>query len=140
MTQVAGLQAVLREFQGKSPDDIAAMVKRRGIKGRAGTTYGCPFAMLLNGAHTGAYIIGRKYIVRRSGANIEKVHTPANIKAFVRKFDLAQYPELIAPPPRCLAKSQDKRKHGPRGGPSGKATPKVVKNHLANLVDRFSND
>jgi len=137
-TAPADLSTVLEQFRGKSPDDIADMVRKRGIKGRAGTTYGCPFAMMLNGAFTGNYIIGRKYIVRRSGNVIDKVHTPANIKAMVRKFDLGHYPELIAPPPRCLLKSRPKRK--PRPGHGGPVTPKVVKNHLAKLVDRFSND
>lgn len=130
------LADVLEQFKGKTPDDIAAMVKRRGIKGRAGTTYKCPMALLLNGAFTGDYVIGRKYIVRRSGHAIQQVATPKNVAQFVRKFDTGGYPELVAPPPRCLKTASERGARGrkPHSGPS---KPKKIVNHIAKLVNRF---
>ena len=132
---MAELSDILEQFKGKSADDIAAMVKRRHIKGRTGTTSRCPMALLLRGQNTGEYVIGRKYIVRRSGDNIQKVRTPRNIAVFVRKFDIAGYPDLIAPPPRCLAKEPRNRAPDTRKKPSG--DKRIIKNHLAKLVDRF---
>ena len=120
-------------FQDKSPDEIAAVVKRRGIKGRMGTTYGCPMALLLGGVSTGEFVIGRRYIVRRSGDKIEKMRTPRQIEQFMRKFDIGGYPELIAPPPRCL-KPTTRRPN--KGSGSGRTRP-PIKNHLAKLVNRF---
>jgi hypothetical protein len=80
-------------------------------------------------------VIGRRYVVRRSGNKIQKVRTPKNLAQFVRKFDIGGYPELIAPPPRCLAREPKRpgRKHS--GGPS--RHPKKIINHIAKLVDRF---
>lgn len=130
------LEDVLSQFKDQTADQIAATIKRRGIKGRMGTTYGCPMALLLNGIETGSFVIGRKYIVRRSGKVIQKVRTPREISVFMRKFDLGKYPEIIAPPPRCLRKSRTKSKSG---SPSQQVRnrPKEIKNHLAKLVDRF---
>lgn len=129
---------ILGQFKGKSPDDIAAMVKRRGIKGRMGTTHRCPMALLLDGISTGQYMIGRKYIARRSGETIEKARTPENLSTFVRKFDVGGYPDLIAPPPRCLANegTAPKRKHG-RSGVSGAKKRGATKHHIAKMVGRF---
>lgn len=129
------LENTLATLRGKSPDQIAEVVKRRGIRGRMGTTYGCPMALLLGGENTGDFVIGRRYIVRRSGSKIEKTRTPANVAAFVRKFDIGGFPDLIAPPPRCLA---------PRGAPhkkrnNGKGrTRPPIQNHIAKLVGRFN--
>lgn len=38
-----------------------------------GTTYGCPMALLLDNAFTGEFVIGRTYIVRRSGGTYREV-------------------------------------------------------------------
>lgn len=127
------LQDVLATFAGKTPDQIAEAVGKHGIKGRMGTTYGCPMALLLDSVSTGRYVIGRRYIARVCGKKIERARTPDNIAVFVRKFDLGQYPNLIAPPPRCLApRAARKRPSGTRGYKNG-----PIKNHLAKLVERF---
>lgn len=130
------LKDELRHYVGKTPDQIAATVKRRGIKGRMGTTYGCPMALLLNGEGGGAHVIGRRFIVRRSGKNIEKIRTPDNVAAFMRKFDIGGYPDLVAPPPRCVA-PRGQRVRVRKPNESGKRTRPPIKNHLAKLVGRF---
>ena len=134
--KVTTLTTMLEEYQGKKADEIAEIVKRRGIKGRMGTTYGCPMALLLKGTHTGQYIIGRRYIVRRSGTTIEKSRTPENVSTFIRKFDIGKYPEIIAPPPRCMAKSKvtKTRNHSVDNRSKRK---RVVENHISKLVNRF---
>lgn len=129
------LSNTLSMMRGKTPDQIAEMGKRRGIRGRMGTTYGCPMALLLGGENTGDFVIGRRYIVRRSGKNIERTRTPASVAAFVRKFDVGGYPDLIAPPPRCLAPRGPKRKTYGEG--KGRTRP-PIKNHIAKLVGRFN--
>lgn len=123
---------VLALFEGKTPDAIAAMVKRRGIKGRMGTTYNCPMAILLHNMSTGAYVIGRRYIVRISGRDIQKAPTPKNVHQFLHKFDLGGYPDIIAPPPRCMP-----GKPGPKETRKGNRHKSPVKNHLGKLVARF---
>ena len=129
---------ILEQFRGKSPDQIAETIRRRGIKGRSGTTHVCPMALLLRGQSTGDFVIGRKYIARRSGTKIEKVHTPANISTFVRRFDIGKYPELMAPSPRCLNQTRRNPKKGERGEHKLPRKPRKIVHHLSKLVDRFS--
>ena len=131
------LNDALAHFQHKTPDQIAEIVKRNKIKGRMGTTYGCPMALLLDHTSTGSFVIGRKYIVRRSGKVIEKVRTPENIATFVRKFDIGGYPDMVAPPPRCLAPRGRERKRGPDPRTDRKRKPRTVQNHIGKLVGRF---
>lgn len=134
------LTDVVDQFKGKTPDAIAAMIAKRGIKGRMGTTYRCPMALLLDGVSTGSYIIGRKFIVRRSGKTIEKVRTPENMSIFVRRFDIGKYPELIAPPPRCLAPpiKRPGRTGSDISNRKARIEKREIRQHLANLVERFA--
>jgi len=128
------LEDIIKIYNNKSADEIATIIKNRHIKGRMGTTYGCPMALLLNTTSTGSYIIGRKYIVRRSGTKIEKVRTPRQMSVFIRKFDIGKYPNLIMPPPRCVNKNKPKvRIKNTSGSPKH-----IIKNHIKKLVDRFS--
>jgi len=127
------LEDVIAQFRHKTADEIATMVRKRGIKGRMGTTYGCPMALLLDGSFTGEYVIGRKYIVRRSGAKMQKARTPRQVAIFVRKFDLGGYPDIVAPPPRCT--NGQKKRHG-ASGHTGRTRP-PIKNHISKLVGRF---
>lgn len=94
------LQRACDDLAGKTPDQIAAMVKRRHITGRPSTTGGCPMALMFKNVYGGKFVVGRKHIYRQSGKDLQKIATPKNIAAFVRKFDISGYPELIAPPPR----------------------------------------
>lgn len=132
------LDDVMVQFEGKTPDQIADMVRLHKIKGRMGTTYGCPMALLLDGISTGAYVIGRRYIARRSGKTIEKKRTPVNVATFVRKFDIGGYPDIVAPPPRCMA-PRGRTRRGPKdkGGEHKNRKPRVVQNHIGKLVGRF---
>lgn len=128
------LEQVLVRFRGMTPDQIAEEVKKHEIKGRMGTTYGCPMALLLKHEHSGIFVIGRKYIVRRSGDVIEQARTPKNLATFIHKFDVGDYPELIAPPPRCLLPAAV----GVRGGRGRGSMPrKPIANHISKLVERF---
>lgn len=129
------LREIVQQFEGKTPDQIAEVVRKHKIKGRMGTTYKCPMALLLDGISTGRYVIGRRYIARQSGASIERVRTPDGVAAFVRKFDIGGYPGLISPPPRCVAKPGDAPPRKRRG--RGQRTRPPIKNHLSKLVGRF---
>lgn len=129
------LHQMMHQFTGKSADEIAQLIRKRGIRGRMGTTARCPMALLLGGEGTGRFVIGRKYIVRQAGKELEKMATPKNVAAFVRKFDIGGYPELIAPPPRCTHKASDPR---PRPkGPNSRPQRIGLTHHIAKLVGRF---
>lgn len=131
------LTDALAELEGKTPDEIAKIMLRRGTKGRPGTTQKCPLAVFFNAVHTGKFVIGRQFIMRTSGKAVEKAKTPKNLADFVRRFDIGKYPELIAMPPRCLIK--DPRK-GPRRGKPHKRPYKhrEMVNHFAKDVGRFT--
>jgi hypothetical protein len=130
------LDHALEQFHGKTADQIAEIVRRRGIKGRMGTTSKCPMALLLDSQASGKFVIGRQYIARRSGSRIEKARTPVNVAQFMRRFDIGFYPDLIMPPPRCLTKPGDKRKAAPGKKPGPKRSP--WKNRIAKMVNRFN--
>lgn len=127
------LQYAVAELAEKTPDQIYHMLKRRKITGRPGTTGDCPLARLMMGSHTGRFIVGRKFIARQSGRVIEKVATPPSLAAFLRKFDLSQYSDLLAPPPRCLTKARPREKPW-RSGP--KKTRGKNTNHTARDAGR----
>jgi len=134
------LADVLRQFEGKTADQIADIVRKHRIRGRSGTTSKCPMALLLGGQATGSFVIGRRYLVRRSGKWIEKARTPVNIASFVRKFDIGKYPDLMAPAPRCMFGKTSKKASGKSGQhiqPRKPRKPRKIVNHLAKLVDRF---
>jgi len=117
------LQKAVAELAGKTPDAIYMALKRRHITGRPGTITNCPLAKYFHEGHTGVFHVGQKFIIRRSGTNgrvIEKVTTPPNLAAFVRRFDLSEFSSLIAPPPRCMAKPR--KAHWKARGPR-KETP-----------------
>lgn len=116
------LEKAVAEFSSKSPDAIAAYMRRRKITGRPGTTGKCPLAKAMQATHTGRYVVGRKYIMRIMGGKAEKVKTPPTLAAFLRKFDLSQYSDLIAPPPRCLTEDSRLARRA-RPAASGKEKP-----------------
>lgn len=102
------LQDTLASLEGKTADEIAAMMRRRGVKGRAGTTRKCPLAQFFSNLSTGQFLVGATYIMRITGGgpnpHEEKAKTPKNLKAFLTNFDKGKYPDLLAPPPRCVIK------------------------------------
>jgi len=133
------------EIKDLKPAEIAALLGRRKIKGRAGTTGLCPLAMLLHGAHGGRFVVGPKAIIHVSGnhnkPHLEKVATPPNLAAFVRMFDKGEYPNLLMPPPRCV-KPRSLRPHGTgktagqHKKPSNKRMPRADERQLAGQVGR----
>lgn len=136
------LKAALEELKGKTPDEIAALMKERGIKGRPATTQRCPLAMFFNGTHSGRFVIGREFIMRIAGGNSEpeKAPTPKNLSAFVRMFDTGSYPELIAMPPRCTV-PPSKRKQAPEkrvGGDRHKNKQRKRIHYFAKDVSRYT--
>lgn len=133
-TESSVLVNAIEQLRGKSPDEIAAMMRRRGIKGRPGTTQKCPLAMFFDGTNAGTFVIGREFIMRTAGKTVERAKTPKNLADFVRRFDIGKYPDLFLPPPRCLRQTAK-----PPGKVSGKNRPTQVRvNHFAKDVGRFA--
>lgn len=133
------LDEALNELRGLNADQIAALLRSRGIKGRPGTTYKCPLAQFFKLDHPGSFIVGSRFIMRRSStranAQPEKANTPRNLAAFLQRFDRGEYPDLIALPPRCVPKSTDRRK-GDRHKIKTRH-PRTRINNFARDVERF---
>lgn len=143
-TPMDELKSAVDDLKGVKPADIAAMLKRRKILGRPGTTGRCPLALLMAGAHGGKFIVGQKMVMRvtKGGKGAEKVKTPPNLAAFVRMFDAGKFPELIQVPPRCqkFYERVDKRPSGPNSkrGVANKHKRGAERLHLSKDVQRFS--
>ena len=131
----------VNDVKNLKPAEIAAVLKKRKILGRPGTTGRCPLALLMSGAHGGRFIVGQKYVMHQTrGGQVEQVKTPTNLAAFVRMFDSGQFKDLIQVPPRCLP--SDGRKDKPKGPNSVTAKPirrrrGAERLHLARDVQRF---
>jgi hypothetical protein len=129
------LTAAVASLANKTPAAIASMLGRRRITGRPGTTSNCPLARMMHNSYGGQFVVGQKFIIRRSGNSIERVPTPENLASFVRRFDLSEFSSLIAPPPRCLQPKRTRpwrsghnpvQKHGPRIHLLGKEAVRVT--------------
>ncbi len=132
------LRDAIDDVKNLKPAEIAAVLKRRKILGRPGTTGRCPLALLMAGAHGGRFIVGQKYVMRQAGDSVEKVKTPPNLAAFVRMFDEGRFRDLIQVPPRCVRRGAEPPKPG--AGPSGQAHSRkrgAQRLHLARDVQRF---
>ncbi len=144
------LVAAVDEIKALKPDEIAALIENRKIKGRPGTTGLCPLASLLHGAHGGRFVVGPDFIIHVSGnhnkPHLEKVKTPPNLASFVRMFDKGLYGKLILPPPRCVPPrslkphgSQAHKSADPRTRhdiPKKKMPPRSEQRNLAEQVGR----
>lgn len=125
---------LLKQFTGKSPDQIAHTMEVLGIKGRSGTTTRCPMALLLNFTEgSGRYIVGRRYLIYANGKRVEKVRTPENIREFMRRFDAGKYPDLVAPVKPCPPRAKPKKR-----GPRPPKPPGSEQRRLAALAGRFA--
>lgn len=104
------LHAIIKSLGNKPPGAIAAMLTKRKITGRPGTVSRCPLACMLHNEYGGRFIVGQRYIMHEVGHDVVKVPTPKNIAAFERLFDSGRYPQLIAPPPRCLPNAKPRNR------------------------------
>jgi hypothetical protein len=133
------LHDAMASLKGKSPDEIAAMMRERGIKGRAGTTQKCPLAVFFNGIQPGKFVVGRSFVMRLSGSHNtqpEKMATPHNLVNFLKAFDTGAYPELLAMPPRCDPKRKRVEKRT-EDRHKARRTNVVRKHTFAKDVGRF---
>jgi len=132
------VEKAMEIINGKTSDEIAAMLRKHKVEGRPGTVGNCPLANLFHALIGGDFIVGPKYIMRRSnGKAVDRATTPKTCADFIRKFDLSKYPDLIAPPPRVLRPHVKARVRKPpwRSG-KRRARGKVV-NHPAFDVGRW---
>jgi hypothetical protein len=125
--EMKSLDQAVAEIADLGAAEIARLMKRRGIHGRPCTVSKCPLANLMHDMYRGHFVVGRKYIVRVSGAKSDRVPTPKGLADFIQAFDLARYPDLIEPPPRAFPRKT-------RGKPTGRKH--VVHNHYREAVGR----
>lgn len=132
------LLAAIEDVKNLKPAEIAAVLKRRKIVGRPGTTGRCPLALLMHGSRGGRFVVGQKYVMRTVGDQVDKVKTPPNLASFVRQFDQGVFRELIQVPPRCVRGTS--HTPAPRPRPSGKAHKYkrgAARLQLAKQAERF---
>lgn len=82
----------------KTKDEIASLLKERGIKGQKSKCYYCPVANLLkqegfNASVTPAYV--RDW--RKVGNGVSELPISEGVREFVIAFDNSEYPELEEP-------------------------------------------
>lgn len=107
-------------------DQIADTLRKFKVRGRPSTFWDCPLARLLDiqcaSGRPGVVGVGKKQIMLRQGMKITRIKTPPSLTKFLVRFDVGDYPDLFAPPPRSLKprpgdrhkiKSRQ-RKHPPR--------------------------
>jgi hypothetical protein len=134
------LRQAINDVRDLTPNEIARALRSARITGRPGTTGHCPLALLMHGNRGGRFVVGQKFIVRQSGAQVAKSPTPANLAEFLTRFDRGDYKHLIAVPPRC-APPRAKRPSSPWSAQTpGKAHyPKrsAERLPLAKMAQRF---
>jgi len=84
--------ARLLERLGSTADEVAASLKRLGVKGRRGSALTCPLAKYLNSRLPGTQptkVSSVSFQVTGS-----QLYVPAGCSDFVRRFDIGRYPEL----------------------------------------------
>ncbi len=134
MNQLKSAIAFLRD---KSPQEIADLLRAAHVTGRPGTVSICPLANYLRSVYHGRFVIGRKHVYRVSGTKIEKHATPKCVADFIRTFDLSGFSDMLAPPPRVLGKTRDRRKADRHKKPQRKY-PRQIVNHLMDSADRYN--
>src|SRR5688572_17228808 len=134
------LRSAVDDVKNLTPAEIAASLAKKRILGRPGTTGRCPLALLMHNSRGRHVVVGQKLVLRQSGRHVDKVATPKNLAAFVRRFDAGKFPELIQVPPRCLPAA---KAHSP--APTGKTGRNIharkrgaARLQLAKVADRFA--
>lgn len=77
---------------GDTPDAVADQLRALGIKGGQSDYCGCPIAnyLLQSGAYTCVFVAPSEIL-----ADADMVQTPMPIAAFIGRFDVGDYPDLI---------------------------------------------
>ncbi len=126
------LDEAVDDISKKSANQIADIMREWGIKGRPGTTHLCPLATIMHKIYGGDYIVGKEFIMRRSGNKTERKPTPKGCVQFITKFDVGEYPDLMAPPPRVLGETRK-----PIKSTGEKKQLRVKRNFPSREVGRF---
>lgn len=94
-TKPAPTRRQVRDFLrrlGKTPEEVAKKLAKRGFKGRRQRHYYCPVAKALKAR------FGEGCSMRRDAAALPGmvVEAPEAVKGFVLAFDKGQFPDLVA--------------------------------------------
>lgn len=73
-----------------TPDEIAKFLIARGINGRRGSGYACPFARYIG---CGVTVTSDKIVINPDTGTYLAVTKP--VSEFICKFDQGDYPELV---------------------------------------------
>lgn len=77
---------------GATPDAVADQLRALGIRGGQSDYCGCPVAnyLLQSGAYTCVFVAPSEIL-----ADADMVQTPMPIAAFIGRFDVGDYPDLV---------------------------------------------
>jgi hypothetical protein len=87
----ASLQQTL-DFLGSNSNEVAIRLRQCNIRGQWMSRNTCPVAQYLMLSGFSGVKIGYGYIQTHQGA----IPTPSGIRAFIRRFDRYDYPELTS--------------------------------------------
>lgn len=96
---MATLQEAVEELAQKSPEEIAALLREKGIHGRRNLAMSCPLANYLTVETdiTPFSVIVGPYSIIGDTLSLEHYSTPTpnSVAAFIKAFDSGKYPDLI---------------------------------------------
>jgi hypothetical protein len=102
---VVRVEKALAKLRNKTPDQIAAYLKRRHCTGQRDHAYSCPVALFLKAE---SKLRCKRIRVESAKVQIEgkahrmfddpeaEIDTPVAVEDFVNRFDRGAYPELIS--------------------------------------------
>jgi hypothetical protein len=137
--------AAVKALGEQTTEQLVALMRKAGIKGRPSTAYSCPMANFLGvqcGVSSKVVGVGKKFIIRRylraGKTREERVKTPASVTRFLVNFDIGKYPDLFAPPPRAVKAKKVATNRAPdkRKKPPGNKVTKVKRDLVALLGGR----
>lgn len=80
-------ERVERLLAAESADDVAALLREAGAKGRPSSFGSCPVASFIRGGGASWARVGFDFIRYPDGSRLAGVDTPEHVQAFMQKFD-----------------------------------------------------
>lgn len=85
---------VERLLAAKSADDVAALLREAGVKGKPQSFGSCPVACFIRAGGSSWAVVGRGEMQWPEGSRLLGVAMPDHVRAFIQAFDKGAYPEL----------------------------------------------
>lgn len=96
---MSALDEVVGRLADKTPDEIADVMRRAGIRGRRCSAKRCPIAnwVVLQIPQFGGVVVGTATVsVLDPSRHLISATLPNSVASFISRFDAREYPDLIA--------------------------------------------